>query len=212
MSPPGAGSPEQRARQLIDAALAAAGWGVQDRQDMNLSAGQGVAIREFPLAPGHGYADYLLFVDGKAVGVLEAKPEGHTLSGVEPQAGKYAAGLPGGLKPPVKPLPFLYLSTGSETKFTNLLDPVPRSRGIFHVHRPETLAEWLAAESLAAWTSAWTPETAATDAPADGGYGVRPASLRARLRAMPPAVIPGLWPNQIEGIHKLERSFYDDKP
>ena len=103
---------------------------------MNLSAGRGVAVREFKLTPGHGFADYLLFVDGKAVGVLEAKPEGHTLSGVEVQAEKYSTGLPAGLNPPVEPLPFLYLSTGAITKFTNLLDPDPRSRRIFQVHQP----------------------------------------------------------------------------
>ena len=73
---PSPGDPERKAREQIDAALFAAGWVVQDRDEMNLSAGQGVAVREFKLTTGHGFADYLLFVDGKAVGVLEAKPEG----------------------------------------------------------------------------------------------------------------------------------------
>jgi type I restriction enzyme, R subunit len=91
---PSPGAPEQKARAQIDAALTAAGWIVQDRDAMNLSAGRGVAVREFKLTPGHGFADYLLFVDGKAAGVLEAKPEGHTLSGVEVQAEKYSTGLP----------------------------------------------------------------------------------------------------------------------
>ncbi len=95
---------------------------------MNLSAARGVAVREFKLAPGHGCVDYMLFVDGKAVGVLQAKPEGYTLSGVEIQAHKYSRGLPAGLGPPVEPLPFLYLSTGTDTMFINLLDPDPRSR------------------------------------------------------------------------------------
>jgi len=81
VTPPTSG-PEQKARAQIDAALVAAGWIVQDRDEMNLSAGRGVAVREFKLTTGHGFADYLLFVDGKAMGVLEAKPEGHTLSGV----------------------------------------------------------------------------------------------------------------------------------
>src|SRR5438093_225076 len=118
--PPKGDGPERKAREKIDAALAEAGWAVQGREDTNLAAGRGVAVREFALAHGHGFADYLLFVDGKAVGVLEAKPQGHTLSGVEIQAKKYATGLPDGLSPPVKPLPFLYLSTGTDTKFTNL--------------------------------------------------------------------------------------------
>lgn len=121
-------TPEQRARERIDASLGEAGWILQNRDEMNLSAARGVAVREFKLAPGHGYVDYMLFVDGKAVGVLEAKPEGFTLSGVEIQAGKYSRGLPAGLDPPVEPLPFLYLSTGTDTRFTNLLDPDPRIR------------------------------------------------------------------------------------
>ena len=112
-------SPEQRARQDIDAALAAAGWVIQDRAAMNLAAGVGVAVREFKMAPGHGFADYLLFVNGKAVGVLEAKPAGYTLGNVELQADKYATGLPAGLNPPVNPLPFLYMSTGVETRFSS---------------------------------------------------------------------------------------------
>ncbi|MGH7333047.1 MAG: type I restriction endonuclease [Candidatus Rokuibacteriota bacterium] len=122
---PSLSGPELKARAEIDAALSAAGWIVQDREAMNLSAGRGVAVREFKLTTGHGFVDYLLFADGKAVGVLEAKPESHTLSGVEVQAAKYATGLPPGLNPPVEPLPFLYLSTGAITKFTNLLDPDP---------------------------------------------------------------------------------------
>ena len=55
------------------------------------------------------------------------------------QADKYASGLPAGLDPPVRPLPFLYLSTGAETMFTNLLDPDPRSRRVFQIHQPGTL-------------------------------------------------------------------------
>jgi len=47
-----------------------------------------------------------------------------------------------------RPLPFLYVSTGVETKFTNSLDPEPRSRRIFAPHRPETLREWLQADNL----------------------------------------------------------------
>jgi len=78
-------TPEQRARRHIDAALTAAGWIVQDRDDTELSAGPGVAIREFRMASDHGFADYLLFVDGQAVGALEAKPEGYPLASVEPQ-------------------------------------------------------------------------------------------------------------------------------
>ena len=122
MSPAGSSNaPEARAREKIDVMLDAAGWVVQDRDDMNISAATGVAVREFKMKTGHGYVDYLLFLNGKAVGVLEAKPEGYTLSGVENQGMKYATGLPSGLNPPVEPLPFMYLSTGVVTKFANLM-------------------------------------------------------------------------------------------
>ena len=72
---------EQRARVLIDAQLVAAGWVVQDKKNLNLFAAGGVAVREAVMAAGHGRADYLLYVDKRAVGVIEAKPAGTTLSG-----------------------------------------------------------------------------------------------------------------------------------
>ncbi len=87
-------SPEARARQTIDALLTAAGWHVCDVASANIRAATGVAIREFPLNAGHGFADYLLYVNGKACGVIEAKKEGATLSGVEVQSARYAQGLP----------------------------------------------------------------------------------------------------------------------
>jgi type I restriction enzyme, R subunit len=204
MTPPPGGGPEAQARVEIDAALEAAGWVVQDRNSMNLSAAQGVAVREFKLKQGHGFADYLLFVNGKAVGVLEAKQAGTPLTGVEPQLARYASGVPGGLNPPIEPLPFLYLSTGKVTKFINLLDPAPRSRDMFHVHRPETLADWLTAPTLDAWVKDNGAYTAADD--------TRPSTLRARLRAMP-EIEPGqLYPNQIQAITNLESSLRRDKP
>src|SRR5262245_42022425 len=195
MTPKGNG-PERKAREKIDAALTEAGWIVQHRDEINLAAGRGVAVREFALAHGHGFADYLLFVDGKAVGVLEAKPQGHTLSGVEIQVRKYATGLPDGLRPPVEPLPFLYLSTGTDTKFTNLLDPDPRSRRVFQVHQPGTLADWLNAETLDDWVKDHGGFTAAE--------ATRPSSLRGRLRAMPPVEKGFLYPNQFEAVTNLE--------
>ncbi|WP_438033973.1 hypothetical protein [Sorangium sp. So ce204] len=114
--------PEDAARKNIDEALTTAGWAVQDRQAMNLDAAHGVAVREFPLKRGHGFADYLLYVGGEAVGVIEAKEVGTTLTGVEGQIEKYSAGLPDLLPAPVRPLPFLYESTGVETPFTSRLD------------------------------------------------------------------------------------------
>jgi type I restriction enzyme R subunit len=135
-------TPEDKARQTIDRLLEAAGWKIQDRKDANLSAPGGVAIREFPM-PGFGEADYLLFVDGKAVGVVEAKKEGETLTHVETQTEKYSTGVPDYVDAPVKPLPFRYESTGVETRFTNGLEPESASHSVFAFHKPETLADWL---------------------------------------------------------------------
>ena len=124
-------APEAEARKQIDATLTACGWLVQDISATNIHAGRGIAIREFPLATGHGFADYLLYVDGKAAGVIEAKKVGTTLTGVEVQSAKYTTGLPEGLPAWHNPLPFCYESTGVETRFTNGLDPEPRSRNVF---------------------------------------------------------------------------------
>lgn len=76
-------TPEQQARESIDELLTAAGWQICNADKANIHAVCGVAIREFPLAKGHGFADYLLYVDGRAAGVIEAKKEGVTLTGVE---------------------------------------------------------------------------------------------------------------------------------
>jgi type I restriction enzyme R subunit len=192
--------PEAAARRDIDAMLVASGWTIQNRKAMDVWASRGVAVREFALTTGE--VDYLLFVDQKPVGGLEAKKAGHTLSGVETQSEKYAAGLPKSLKPPVRPLPFLYESTGVETWFTNGLDPDPKARAVFAVHRPETLAEWLGADTLDAWVKAILPEgglyTAADD--------TRPSSLLGRMTTMPPLENTRLYPNQIEAISNLELS------
>ena len=92
--PPHTAKPEQRAREKIDRLLAEAGWVVQNRDEINLSAaGRGIAIREFKMAEGFGFADYLLYVDKQAIGALEAKPAGFTLSGVKPQVDKYSKRL-----------------------------------------------------------------------------------------------------------------------
>ena len=132
-------TPEQRARVQIDRLLMEAGWQVHDQKEANIHAALGVAIREFSLKPGHGEADYLLYVNGKACGVIEAKKEGATLKGVEVQSGRYAQGLPDALPAWRRPLPFLFESTGVETQFTNGLDPQPRSRRVFAFFRPELL-------------------------------------------------------------------------
>src|SRR5207244_9093998 len=139
-------TPEQKARSEIDAKLSASGWLVQDRDDLDLTAGRGIAVREFPMKPGFGFADYLLYLDRKALGAVEAKAEG-TLAGIEAQSAKYAAGLPDNLPAHRRPLPFLFESNGSVTYFTNGLDPSPRSRQVFSFPRPETAAGWAAQPS-----------------------------------------------------------------
>ncbi|MCP4304799.1 MAG: DEAD/DEAH box helicase family protein [bacterium] len=124
--------------------LEASGWAVQDSQSVALGASLGVAVREYPMAKGHGFADYLLFVDRHPVGVVEAKKPGVPLTGVEFQSKKYTEGLPAELDAIARPLRFAYESTGRpETRFTNGLDPEPRSRRVFTFHRPETLLDQL---------------------------------------------------------------------
>jgi type I restriction enzyme R subunit len=195
--------PEEEARESIDAALESAGWVLQDRDEVNILAGRGVAIREYLLKPGHGSADYLLYVDGQAVGVVEAKPAGTTLTGVERQSQKYSTGIPDFIPAPIKPLPFLYESTGVETRFTNQLDPEPRSRGVFNFHRPETLAYWMASAPLT------TGQVRAAEARAT--YLARP-TLRASLRSMPPLNDKDLWDVQARAIQNLEQSLAADRP
>src|SRR5207245_11129385 len=170
-------TPEQKARGEIDADLTAAGWLVQDRYDLDLTAGRGVAVREFPMKPGFGVADYLLYLDRKAIGAVEAKAEG-TLTGVEAQSAKYAAGLPANRPAHIRPLPCLFESNGSVIYFTNGLDPIPRSRQVFNFLRPETLAERV----------------------------TQPTQLRARLKQLPPLDETRLWQVQIRAIRNLEAS------
>lgn len=72
------------------------------------------------MAPGHGRADYLLYVDKRTVGVIEAKPKGTTLSGVEWQSAMYADGLPAEVRLKALTvdgrLPFVFEASGSETQ------------------------------------------------------------------------------------------------
>jgi type I restriction enzyme R subunit len=200
---------EQHARALIDPLLTAAGWSVQDYKGANLHAARGVALREFELTTGHGTADYLLYVDGKAAGVIEAKKQGTTLTGVEIQSARYAQGLPPKLPAWRRPLPFVYESTGEETHFTNGLDPEPRARSVFAFHRPETLADWLAAPPHSTISG-----TAGISAPPDAGFP--PATFLGRVRQMPELITEWgdhkLWPAQIAAIRNLEASLAKNKP
>ncbi|MBI3056670.1 MAG: DEAD/DEAH box helicase family protein, partial [Betaproteobacteria bacterium] len=173
-------TPEQQARQQIDAQLVACGWVIQDYTQFNPAAAHGIALREVPLKSGQ--CDYLLLVDRKPVGVIEAKKEGTLLSGVAEQTAHYAVNLPAFFKVTRDELPFLYESTGVETFFRNTLDPEPRSRHVFAFHKPETLVEWASQAD----------------------------TLRAHLAKMPveyPLVKGGMRDCQFEGITHLEQSF-----
>ena len=144
-----------------------------------------------------------------AAGVVEAKLEGYTLTGVETQSEKYGAGLPDNLPAYVRPLPFLYESTGVETRFTNGMDPQPRSRGVFSFHTPETLAKWVGGSgSRSSTPGIGGPQVA--DFP-DDGYRL-PPNLRRRLTVMPPLDASDLWPVQAEAIRNLEQSLAEARP
>ena len=200
-----ADKPEERARAEIDRLLAAAGWSVQSMSEANIHAGRGVALREFPLKAGHGFADYLLYIDARAAGVIEAKKEGVTLTGVEPQSERYAQGLPEALPAWSRPLPFSYQSTGVETHFTNGLDPEPRARPTFAFHRPDSLRRWL--DLLPLQTALAT----GSDAPAPVAAFAPPTFL-SQVRHLPPLVETGLWSAQVRAIRNLEASLAADKP
>ena len=174
-------TPEERARAEIDRLLTEAGWKIQNYDELYLSASQGVAVREYPLSTGE--ADYLLFIDEQPVGVIEAKKQGAPLSGYELQSQRYSEGLPDYFHAPVTPLPFLYQSTGEETRFTNGLDPMPRSRQVFAFHKPGTLAEWI---------------------------DEREKTLRWRFQHSYEALVTKqLWKAQITAINNLEQSLAD---
>src|SRR5665811_2140460 len=185
---------EQRARVLIDRQLTGAGWVVQDRRDLNLFAGQGGSVREVIMAKGHGRADYLLYFDELAVGVIEAKPAGTTLSGVEWQSAMYAEGLPTEVRLKAVTtdgrLPFVFEASGSETHFTKGYDHKPRARRVFAFPQPQTLARTL------------------RDAAADPD---RP-TWRGKVAAMPVLDTKMLRPAQITAIGGIERSVASSDP
>jgi len=173
--------PEQFARIQIDKQLLLCGWIIQDVKRIDFSAGVGIAVRE--LQTGEGPADYMLFIDRMAVGIIEAKPEGTTLSGIADQNEKYIANFPDSI-PHAGILPFAYESTGTETYFRDRRDPETRSRRVFTFHHPETLREWL--------------ENSQT--------------LRGRLKELPPLNQTGLRKCQTEAIINLENSIANAHP
>ena len=175
-------NPEQRARDNIDTMLERSGWKVQSKNKIDFSAGLGIALREYQTDVGP--ADYVLFVDKKPVGVIEAKPAewGQRITTVEEQSAGYAAAKLKWLDN--EPLPFVYESTGVLTRFTDTRDPKPRSREVFSFPQPETMQDW----------------------------HTQSATLRARLQELPNVDPTGLRACQVNAIEKLEKSFKDDRP
>lgn len=174
-------NPEQIARDNIDKQLVACGWVIQGIKEININAGVGIAVREY--LTDVGPADYVLFVDGKPCGVIEAKreEEGHKLVFHEDQTEGYATAKLKHLNN--EPLPYTYISTGEITRFTDFTDPKPRAREVFCFHKPETLREWIK----------------------------KGKSLRARLHDLPALHPDGLRECQINAITKLEISFKENR-
>ena len=173
-------NPEERARVLIDEQLTQAGWAVQDRKEMDLVNHVGVAVREAILKNVAGRADYLLYVNRKIVGVIEAKPSGVTLTEVQWQSHRYSKGLDADQAGIAvlhrEELPFIYEASGTETHFTNLYDPEPRARHVFNFQKPETLARFIRESEVQAQAT-W--RGCVQNLPDTESYDLRPASRRA---------------------------------
>ncbi len=176
-------TPEQKARQSIDAKLSASGWLIQDIKELNLSAGRGIAVREFPTSTCP--VDYALFIDGALVGIIEAKRDdaGENITVAETQTHRYATSTFKWIKTDYH-IRFVYESTGKLTRFTDYNDVKYRSRTVFSFHRPETLARWLK----------------------------EPDTIRNNMKRFPPFDTTGFRKCQIDAIRNLEQSFAAARP
>jgi type I restriction enzyme, R subunit len=184
---------EQRARVLIDAQFAQAGWHICDLAQLDLIHHPNSAVREVRMKRGSGQVDYLLYVDRKIVGVIEAKPIGTPLSGVEWQSSMYADGLSNEQQLRAVTvegrLPFVFEASGSETHFTNGYDPAPRARKLFGFPQPATLARVIR----------------------DAQANPQAPTWRAKVRQLPLLIEAGLRPSQIDAIHGIESSLAEDR-
>ncbi|WP_200821141.1 DEAD/DEAH box helicase family protein [Oceanicoccus sp. KOV_DT_Chl] len=184
MTPPPTDKLEIQTREEIDEKLIAAGWSVQDKKRINLHESIGVAVREFDTDTGP--ADYMLFIAGRACGIIEAKREGASLGHVAEQSARYATSKTKHIQrwaAEDQPLPFLYEATNHVIRFRDERDPVTRSRNIFHFHRPETLKDWLEQND----------------------------TFRARLQQLPALNTTGLRDCQIEAVNGIEASLKQGK-
>ncbi len=176
-------NPEQKVRDTIDRMLREVGWVVQSKKKIDLTAGSGIAIREYQTNVGP--ADYVLFVDRRPAGIIEAKreEEAQNITRVEEQSAEYAHARLKWISDDT-PLPFIYESTGSLTRFRDDRDPRSRSREVFSFHKPETLVDWLEEEF----------------------------TLRTRLFSLPVLAPQDLRDCQISAVTRLEESFKQNRP
>lgn len=180
-------TPENKARhKKINPALKAAGWEIQNYNVASPRSSKGVAVEYFEMGKDVGQSDYVLFVNGQAVGVIEAKKSGETLTGKEAQSKRYSTGFPEEFEAADLPLPFVYESTGDETRFTNMWDPKPRSREVRAFHKPKIFEKWIK----------------------DGKEG----NLRAKLALNLPFDNKNLWPIQKKAIDNTKQSLALGKP
>ena len=176
-------TPEQKAREIIDKKLGQAGWVLQDTKKLNLSAGLGVAVREFPTSTGP--VDYTLFVDGTPVGVVEAKKDdaGENITVVEGQSSRYADSTFKWIKNDYR-IRFAYEATSKLTRFTDYDDIKYRSRTVFSFHQPVELQRLLKQSD----------------------------TVRNRMKRFPDFDTTGFRKCQITAIDNLEQSFAANKP
>ena len=176
-------TPEEQARVVIDEKLVQSGWTIQDMRRLNLTASLGVAVREFPTSTGP--VDYALFIDGKPVGVVEAKKAeaGENITVVEGQSARYANSTFKWVQQEYK-IRFAYEATDKLVRFTDYDDIKYRSRTVFSFHRPETLKALI----------------------------VAPDTIRNNLKHFPALDETGFRKCQIKDINNLDKSFADNRP
>ena len=176
-------TPEEKARCVIDDKLCQSGWVIQNLKRLNLTASLGVAVREFPTSTGE--VDYALFVDGKPVGVVEAKQSqaGQSITDVEVQSGRYANSTFKWVKNDYT-IRFAYEATDKLIRFTDYKDIKYRSRTVFSFHRPETLFDLIQ----------------------------QPDTIRNNMKQFPLLDVKGFRKCQINAINNLDQSFADNRP
>lgn len=176
-------TPEEQARVVIDKKLEQSGWTIQDMRQLNLTASLGIAVREFPT--GTGPVDYALFIEGRPVGVVEAKKSeaGENITVVEGQSARYANSTFKWVQQEYR-IRFAYEATDKLVRFTDYDDIKYRSRSVFSFHRPETLKALIAA----------------------------PDTIRNNMKHFPGFDETGFRKCQIKAINNLDKSFADNRP